>query len=64
MSKPWLVVGGGFRGIISAYLLALKGNKVVLVERGPHLGGALYSEEWKGFYLDRGCQAFDNNSDE
>lgn len=63
MSERWLVVGGGFRGIIGAYLLASQGKEVVLIERSPHLGGVLYSANWKGFYLDKGCHLFDNNSD-
>ncbi|MDJ0677010.1 MAG: NAD(P)-binding protein [Calothrix sp. MO_167.B42] len=63
MSERWLIVGGGFRGIIGAYLLASQGKEVVLIERIPHLGGVLYSANWKGFYLDKGCHLFDNNSD-
>ena len=63
MSERWLVIGGGFRGIIAAYLLASKGENVVLIERSHHLGGVLYSSEWKGFYLDKGCHLFDNSDD-
>ncbi len=63
MSERWLVIGGGFRGIIGADLLASKGKDVVLLERSPYLGGVLYSAEWKGFYFDKGCHLFDNDSD-
>ena len=63
MSKRWLVVGGGFRGIMGAYLLASQGKEVVLIERSSNLGGVLYSADWKGFSLDKGCHLFDNNSD-
>ena len=63
MSDRWLVVGGGFRGIVGAYLLAKRGCEVVLIERGKQLGGVLYSAEWNGYYLDKGCHLFDNDSD-
>jgi protoporphyrinogen oxidase len=60
MADQWIVVGGGFRGIIGAYLLAQQGQKVVLIERGRALGGVLNSIPWKGFYLDKGCHLFAN----
>lgn len=63
MSEHWLVVGGGFRGIIGAYLLASKGKKVTLVEAGKFLGGVLSSVPWKDFYLDKGCNLFANDDD-
>lgn len=63
MKESWLVVGGGFKGIIGAYLLASQGKKVTLVERGNNLGGVLNSAYWQGFYLDKGCHLFSNDSD-
>ena len=65
MAKPqWIVVGGGFRGIMGAYLLAQKGYPVTLVERTSKLGGVLNSVPWQGFHLDKGCHLFSNESDE
>lgn len=63
MVERWLVIGAGFRGIVASYLLASKGKDVVLLERSQHLGGVLYSADWKGFYLDKGCHLFDNSCD-
>jgi protoporphyrinogen oxidase len=61
--ESWLVIGGGFQGIIGAYLLALNGKKVTLIERSSRLGGVLDSIKWNDFYLDKGCHLFDNSSD-
>jgi phytoene dehydrogenase-like protein len=58
----WLVVGGGFRGIVGSYLLAKRGRDVVVLERGKELGGVLNSAEWNGYCLDKGCHLFDNDS--
>jgi len=63
MAERWVVVGGGFRGIIGAYLLASQGKEVVLLDGGKSLGGVLNSANWKGFYLDKGCHLFDNSDD-
>jgi len=63
MAERWVVVGGGFRGIIGAYLLASQGKEVVLLDGGKNLGGVLNSTNWKGFYLDKGCHLFDNSDD-
>ena len=66
MSKRWLVVGGGLRGIVGAYLLARSNNEVVLIDGVNHrsdLGGALSSALWNGFYLDKGCHLLANTDD-
>ena len=55
VNERWLVVVGGFRGIT--------GKRSSVNQRSRHLGGALYSANWQGFYLDKGCHLFDNNSD-
>lgn len=63
MNERWIVVGGGFRGIVGAYVLANEGKEVSIIERNPDLGGVLNSVPWKGFHLDKGCHLFDNDED-
>jgi protoporphyrinogen oxidase len=63
MAETWLVVGGGFRGVFGAYLLATRKDDVVLLDRGKRLGAAVSSAPWKGFHLDNGCHLFDNSDD-
>ena len=59
----WAVVGGGFRGIVTAILLRQRGCAVTLIEKAAHLGGLLYSGDWEGLYIDRGAHLFDNVDD-
>ena len=49
-----VVIGGGFGGLASAARLSKLGHDVVLVERLPHLGGALGTLERDGFAWDTG----------
>jgi phytoene dehydrogenase-like protein len=49
-----VVVGGGFGGLASAARLAKLGHEVTLLERSPHLGGALGLVESEGFSWDSG----------
>ncbi|RYB95551.1 NAD(P)/FAD-dependent oxidoreductase [Nocardioides oleivorans] len=49
-----VVVGGGFGGMAAAARLAKLGHDVTLLERSPHLGGALSSVEQDGFTWDAG----------
>lgn len=59
-----LVIGGGFRGILTALLRARRGESVTLIESARALGGVLQSIPWNGFQLDLGCHLFDNSADE
>jgi protoporphyrinogen oxidase len=62
MGERWIVVGGGFRGHVGAYLLASRKDDVVLVDAGRS-GGLSSPEPWHGLYLDRGCHLIDNADD-
>ena len=54
------IVGGGFRGLITAYLALKKGLTVALIDSSPDLGGFLNSFDWNGYVVDRGVQLFDS----
>lgn len=58
------IFGGGFRGLVAAYLARMSGHEVRLIEAGKSLGGVLNSVPWNGLHLDLGCHLFDNTSDE
>ncbi len=49
-----LVVGGGISGLYAALLLARRGRRVRVIERGPHLGGLAGAEEFRGIPCDLG----------
>lgn len=58
--KSVIVVGGGFKGIMGAYLMRQRGYEVTLVERSAVLGGIMYSAKWNDFYVDNGVHLFDS----
>jgi hydroxysqualene dehydroxylase len=53
-----VVVGGGLAGIAAALELADGGAEVVLLEARPRLGGATFSVEREGLWLDNGQHVF------
>lgn len=57
-----IVVGGGFAGLVAAYLLASEGRDVTVVSASP-LGGVSGGISWRGFSLDLGCHIFGNSDD-
>ena len=48
MKYDYLIVGTGLFGAVSAYLLTQKGKKCLLIDKRPHIGGNIYTEEIKG----------------
>jgi len=61
MTRHIAIIGGGFHGICSAYILAKKGYKVSLIDTGKTLGGVMASIEHDGYIYDLGCHLFDNS---
>jgi squalene-associated FAD-dependent desaturase len=53
-----VVVGGGLAGIAAALELADHGAEVTLLEARPRLGGATFSVEREGLWLDNGQHVF------
>ena len=51
MKYDYLIVGTGFFGAVSAYLLTQKGKKCLLVDKRHHIGGNVYTEEIKGIHV-------------
>ncbi len=48
-----VIIGSGINGLVAAALLALKGDKVTVLEREDVIGGCLRTEEWHpGFVHD------------
>jgi hydroxysqualene dehydroxylase len=53
-----VVIGGGLAGITAALDLADAGRKVTLLEARPRLGGATFSVERDGLWVDNGQHVF------
>lgn len=49
-----IVVGGGISGLTLTLLLAMNGEKVLLLEKGPHIGGSLSRFYKEGVPFDTG----------
>ena len=52
VSCDTLILGGGIAGLTAAYVLAKQGKKVVLVEKEPALGGAIFSYVFPSFTIE------------
>ncbi len=61
-AEETIVVGGGFAGLVAAYLLAEQGRSVTVVSRA-RLGGIAGGISWRAFSLDLGCHIFGNSDD-
>ena len=53
-SYDHIVVGGGISGLTLTLLLAANGKKVLLLEKGPHVGGSLIRFYKKNIPFDTG----------
>jgi all-trans-retinol 13,14-reductase len=49
-----IVVGSGISGMTMALLLAMSGHRVLLLEKGPHIGGSLARFSKRGIPFDTG----------
>lgn len=54
-----VIVGGGFKGMMTAYGLTKQGMKVCIIEKGKQLGGFMSPMNWKGVDVDKGPQYLD-----
>jgi all-trans-retinol 13,14-reductase len=48
------IIGAGLGGLVSAVILSKEGKKVVLVEKGKHLGGSIQGFRRQGVFFDTG----------
>jgi oxygen-dependent protoporphyrinogen oxidase len=58
MSRRIAVVGGGLAGLTVAFRRARAGDRVVLFEPAPRLGGQLWTERRDGFVVEHGAEGF------
>ncbi|WP_457556385.1 protoporphyrinogen/coproporphyrinogen oxidase [Candidatus Pyrohabitans sp.] len=59
--KECVVIGGGISGLVSAYELAKRGYKVIILEKEKRLGGRLYPFIRGEFRADAGAQLIGEN---
>lgn len=61
-SYDYVIVGAGFFGATCAHQLARRGQRVLVVDRRPHLGGNCYTETVEGIPVHRyGAHIFHTN---
>lgn len=54
----YVVIGGGPAGLTAAYELTSKGQRILLLEATPHLGGLARTEVYRGYRFDVGGHRF------
>ncbi len=61
MRTHWdaVVIGGGFKGMMTAHGLSSKGLNVTILEKGGLLGGFMAPINWRGVDIDKGPQFLD-----
>ncbi|MEO8604954.1 MAG: FAD-dependent oxidoreductase, partial [bacterium] len=62
MAERWdaVVIGAGLGGLLAAAILARRGKRVLVCERGATVGGRLRSVEVDGYVLDAGAYLWPN----
>jgi len=58
MNAPYIVVGGGVAGLVTARELAIGGAEVILLEASNRLGGTVSGHTVGGIILDAGAESF------
>jgi len=65
VSEPFIILGAGPAGLACAYkILKESGQKTIILDKAPIVGGAGGSFRWKGHILDYGPHAFHTRGDE
>lgn len=54
MAKPVVVIGAGVGGLSAAIHLAARGQRVIVLEKNPHVGGKMAEVRAEGFRWDTG----------
>ena len=56
MTFDVIVIGGGITGLVAAYRLTRRGQKVLLIEKNPRLGGNISTLREAGYIFEEGPQ--------
>ncbi len=65
MIYNYLIVGSGLFGAVAAYCLKRKGKKCLVVDKRPHIGGNVYTENIKGINVHKyGAHIFHTSNKE
>ena len=54
-----IIIGGGFRALVTAYLALKKNKKVLIISKSKKLHGIMSPLKWHGGNFDKGYQFFD-----
>ena len=61
MKYDYLIVGSGLFGAIFAYEANKKGKKCLVIDKRPHIGGNIYTENVEGIDIKLKCDFLENN---
>lgn len=51
MKYDYLIVGAGLFGAVFAYEMKKKGKRCLVIDKREHIGGNIYTKEWKGIQV-------------